>query len=251
VDEDGRFGEEVAAKYDEYRDPMFSPEVIDPAVDFLARLAGGGKALEFAIGTGRIALPLKKRGVDVHGIDLSRAMVAQLRAKPGGSDIPVTIGDFTTTRVDGTFRLVYLVYNTIQNVTSQTGQVEAFRNAAAHLEPGGVFVIEVGMPDLQRLPVGETIVPFDFGNYHVGFDEYDVANQGLISHHFTKRTDQWEYSSGPFRYVWPSELDLMAQMAGLAPRDRWSGWKGDPFTSDSRKIIAVWEKRTNEGEGPS
>jgi SAM-dependent methyltransferase len=251
MDEDGRFGEEVAATYDEYRDPMFSQEVIDPTVDFLARLAGDGKALEFAIGTGRIALPLKLRGVEVHGIDLSRAMVARLQAKPGGSDIPVTIGDYTTTRVDGSFRLVYLVYNTIQNVTSQAGQVEAFRNAAAHLEPGGVFVIEVGMPDLQRLPPGDRFVPFSFTDHHAGMDEYDIASQGLVSHHFTKRGDQWEYSSGPFRYVWPSELDLMARMAGLTPRERWSGWKGEPFTSDSRKIIAVWERPSNEGEGPS
>src|SRR6187399_858262 len=177
MDEDGRFGEEVAATYDEYRDPMFSVEVIDPAVDFLARQAGDGRALEFAIGTGRIALPLAARGVEVHGIDLSKAMVDRLRAKPGGSDIPVVVGDFTSVRVEGSFRLVYLVYNTIQNVTTQAGQVAAFRNAAAHLEPGGVFVIEVGMPDLQRLPAGEKIVPFDFSEYHVGFDEYDVANQ--------------------------------------------------------------------------
>jgi SAM-dependent methyltransferase len=241
MDEDGRFGEKVAATYDEYRDPMFSREVIDPAVDFLARLAGDGKTLEFAIGTGRIALPLKARGVEVHGIDLSRAMVARLQAKPGGSDIPVTIGDYTTTRVEGSFRLVYLVYNTIQNVTSQAGQVEAFRNAAAHLEPGGVFVIEVGMPDLQRLSPGDRFVPFSFSDTHAGVDEYDVANQGLVSHHFTKRGDNWDYSSGPFRYVWPAEMDLMAQMAGLTPRERWSGWEREPFTSDSRKVIALWE----------
>jgi len=245
MDEDGRFNEEVAATYDEYRDPMFSAEVIDPAVDFLVKQARGGKALEFAIGTGRIALPLAARGVEVHGIDLSKAMIAQMQAKPGGSDIPVVVGDFTTVRMDGagSFRLVYLVYNTIQNVTSQDGQVATFANAAAHLEPGGVFVIEVGMPDLQRLPVGSSVVPFDFSDYHYGVDEYDIANQGLISHHFTKRGDRWEYSSGPFRYVWPSELDLMAQMAGMALRERWSGWKGEPFTSESRKFISVWEKR--------
>ena len=247
MDEDGHFGEKVAATYDEYRDPMFSQEVIYPTVDFLARLAGDGKALEFAIGTGRIALPLKARGVEVHGIDLSRAMVAQMQAKDGGSDIPVTIGDYTATRVDGTFRLVYLVYNTIQNVTSQAGQVAAFRNAAAHLEPGGVFVIEVGMPDLQRLPPGDRFVPFSFTDHHVGMDEYDVANQGLVSHHFIKRGDKWDYSSGPFRYVWPSEMDLMADMAGMRLRERWSGWEGEPFTSDSRKIIAVWEKPDADG----
>ena len=243
MDEDGRFGEEVAATYDEYRDPMFSAEAIDPAVDFLARQAGDGRALEFAIGTGRIALPLAARGVEVHGIDLSKAMVARLRAKPGGSDIPVVVGDFTSVRVEGSFRLVYLVYNTIQNVTTQAGQVATFANAGAHLEPGAVFVIEVGMPDLQRLPVGERIVPFSFTDTHVGFDEYDVANQGLVSHHFTERDGQWHYSSGPFRYVWPSELDLMAQMAGMELTERWSGWRGEPFTSDSRKFISVWKKR--------
>jgi SAM-dependent methyltransferase len=243
MDEDGRFNEEVAQTYDEYRDPMFSAEVIDPAVDFLVRQARGGRALEFAIGTGRIALPLAGRGVEVSGIDMSKAMVARLRAKPGGSDLPVVVGDFSAVRVEGSFRLVYLVYNTIQNVTSQQGQVATFANAAAHLEPGGVFVIEVGMPDLQRLPVGEKVVPFDLGDYHVGVDEYDVANQGLISHHFTKRGDRWEYSSGPFRYVWPSELDLMAQMAGMELTERWSGWRGEPFTSDSRKFISVWKKR--------
>jgi SAM-dependent methyltransferase len=186
---------------------------------------------------------LAARGVAVHGIDISKAMIAQMRAKPGGSDIPVVVGDFSSVRVEGSFRLVYLVYNTIQNVTTQAGQVATFANAAAHLEPGGVFVIEVGMPDLQRLPAGEKVVPFDFSEYHYGVDEYDVANQGLISHHFTRRGDSWEYSSGPFRYVWPSEMDLMAQMAGLSPKERWSGWKGEPFTSDSRKIVAVWEKR--------
>ena len=170
-------------------------------------------------------------------------MVTRLQAKPGGSDMPVVIGDFTTARVEGSFRLVYLVYNTIQNVTTQAGQVAAFRNAAAHLEPGGVFVIEVGMPDLQRLPAGEKIVPFDFSEYHVGFDEYDIVNQGLISHHFTKRGEGWEYSSGPFRYVWPSELDLMAEMAGMVLAERWAGWRGEPFTSESRKFISVWEKR--------
>jgi len=243
MDEDGRFNEEVAATYDEYRDPMFSCELIDPAVDFLVQQARGGKALEFAIGTGRIALPLAARGVEVHGIDISRAMIRQMQAKPGGSDIPVVVGDFSSVRVPGSFRLVYLVYNTIQNVTTQAAQVATFANAAAHLEPGGVFVIEVGLPDLQRLPAGEKIVPFDFSDYHAGFDEYDVANQGLVSHHFTRRGDRWEYSSGPFRYVWPSEMDLMAEMAGMSLRERWSGWRGEPFTSDSRKIVAVWEKR--------
>jgi SAM-dependent methyltransferase len=240
------FGEEVAARYDESaeNDPMFAPEAIDPVVEFLAELAGDGRALELGIGTGRIALPLAERGVPVHGIDLSEAMVARLRAKPGAERIGVTIGDFARTKVDGTFALAYLVYNTIQNLTTQDAQVACFENVAAHLEPGGCFVIEVGVPDLQRLPFGETIRPFALSEKHLGFDTYDVANQGLISHHYTRTADgTFRYSWGPFRYVWPSELDLMARLAGMTLRERWSGWKREPFTSTSTKLVAVWEKR--------
>jgi SAM-dependent methyltransferase len=242
---ENHFGEEVAAHYDESaeHDPMFSPEGINPVVDFLVGLAGDGRALELGIGTGRIALPLAERGVPVHGIDLSGAMVARLRAKPGADRIDVTIGDFATTRVDGTFAVAYLVYNTIQNLTTQEAQIACFENVAAHLEPGGCFVIEVGLPDLQRLPFGETIRPFRLTESHLGFDKYDVANQGLISHHYTREADgRFVYSSGPFRYVWPSELDLMARIAGLTPRERWSGWKREPFTSVSEKLVGVWEK---------
>ena len=240
--DDGYFGEEIAARYDETEGSMFSADVIGPTVEFLAGLAGDGGALEFAIGTGRIALPLAARGVPVVGIDLSRAMIARLRVKPGGADIPVTIGDITSTQVEGRFRLVYLVFNTIENLTSQQAQVACFRNAADHLESGGCFVLEVGVPALRRLAVGETIVPFDLSENHAGFDEYDVANQGLISHHFQRVDGRWEYSAGPFRYVWPSELDLMAEMAGMTLRERWSGWKREPFTSESRKHVSVWEK---------
>jgi SAM-dependent methyltransferase len=239
------FGEEVAAEYDQTaeHDPMFAPEAINPVVEFLVELAGGGRALELGIGTGRIALPLAERGVPVYGIDLSEAMVARLRAKPGGKGIGVTIGDFATTKVDGTFTLAYLVYNTIQNLTTQDAQVACFQNVAAHLEPGGCFVIEVGLPDLQRLPFGETIRPFALSETHIGFDTYDVANQGLISHHYTRGADgTFKYSWGPFRYVWPSELDLMARIAGMTPRERWSGWKGELFTSESTKLVSVWEK---------
>src|SRR3954451_9339349 len=217
------FGEPVAETYDETSDAMFAPAVVDPAVDFLLAVADGGPALELGIGTGRIALPLAARGISVSGIDLSSAMVARLAAKPGGDAIPVTIGDFSATRVDGSFGLVYVVYNTIMNVTTQTGQVEVFRNAARHLRPGGRFVVEVGVPDLRRLPPGATFVPFDVSDRHLGFDEYDVANQGLISHHWTRRSDRWEASSGPFRYVWPAELDLMAELAGLRLAERWAG----------------------------
>jgi hypothetical protein len=240
--DDGYFREEVARTYDEDSDPMFAPEVVTPTVDLLAELAGPGPALEFGIGTGRIALPLATRGVRVAGIDLSGAMLDRLRAKPGGDAVAVTRGDFSTTRVAGAFQLVYLVFNTIQNVTSQAGQVDVFRNAAAHLEHTGLFLIEVGMPDLQRLPPGDRFVPFDVSPNHLGFDEYDLANQGLTSHHWQRHGDRWDASSGPFRYVWPSEMDLMARIAGLEPRDRWSGWHREPFTSDSRRFVGTWRK---------
>ena len=239
---DGWFDEGIAAAYDETADPMFDPAVVGPTVDFLADRAAGGRALEFGIGTGRIALPLAARGVEVHGIDLSRPMVERLRAKPGGDAIEVTIGDFSAARVGGSFRLVYLVFNTIMNLTTQAGQVACFRNATAHLEPGGSFVIEVGVPDLQRLPPGERYVVFDARETHWGIDEYDVANQGLVSHHFEVRGGAVTKSSGPFRYVWPAELDLMAELAGLALRERWAGWGREPFTSESRSHVSVWEK---------
>jgi SAM-dependent methyltransferase len=242
VHDDGHFDERVAASYDETSATMFDPAVVDPAVDLLAELADGGRALEFAIGTGRIGLPLSQRGVDVHGIDLSEAMVARLRAKPGGDAIPVTIGDIATTRVEGSFSLVYLVYNTISNLTSQASQVACFQNAAAHLVPGGRFVIEVSVPDLRGLPHGEVFRVFDVGaDGHWGIDEYDVATQGLISHHLWIEDDHVERFSAPFRYVWPSELDLMARIAGMTLRDRWDGWSRHPFTNDSRSHVSVWE----------
>jgi SAM-dependent methyltransferase len=238
------FGERVAERYDELSAEMFAPAAIDPVVDFLAGLAGRGRALELGIGTGRIALPLAQRGIPVHGIDLSEAMVARLRAKPGAEDIGVTIGDFATATVDGTFSLAYLVFNTIMNLTTQDEQVACFQNVAAHLEPGGCFVIEVGVPDLQRLPPGETFQPFDVSPTHLGFDEYDVARQGLVSHHYWIDDGNVEVFSPPFRYVWPAELDLMARLAGMTLRERWSGWKREPFTSESTKHVSVWSKGT-------
>ena len=240
--EDGYFDEPVAAQYDESYPEMFSPERVDPVVALLVELAGEGRALELAIGTGRIAVPLAQRGVQVHGIELSQAMAARLRQKPGAEEIGVTIGDFTSTKVDGTFAVAYLVFNTIQNVLTQAEQVAAFRNAADHLEPGGCFVIEVMVPDLQRLPPGETSRPFDLSADHVGLDEYDLARQGLRSHHFSLVDGTWRYLSMPFRYVWPSELDLMAELAGMRLRDRWADWNREPFTSESRKHVSVWEK---------
>src|SRR5919201_5864394 len=237
------FGDDVAARYDEGLGRWGEPEVVEQTVDFLAELAGDGPVLELGIGTGRIALPLAARGVRVHGIDLSEAMVAQLRAKPGGDEIPVTIGDFATTRVEERFSLAYLVFNTIMNLTTQDEQVACFENVGAHLEPGGCFVIEVGLPQLQRLPQGQKIHVFSYtGPTRFGFDEYDVVNQGLISHRYAEREGIFGPWSIPFRYVWPSELDLMARMAEMKLRERWSGWKREPFTSDSTKLVSVWEK---------
>ena len=235
------FGERVAARYDFSEADMFAPEVVEPIVDFLEALAGDGAALELGIGTGRIALPLSRRGVPVHGIDLSEAMVARLLVKPGAADIDVTVGDFATTAVEGRFRVAYLVFNTIMNLTTQAEQVACFRNVAAHLEPGGCFVIEVGVPQLQRLPPGETVRAFAVGETRLGFDEFDVARQGLVSHHYRVGDGALEVDAVPFRYVWPAELDLMAQLAGMTLRERWGGWQREPFTNDSRAHVSVWE----------
>jgi SAM-dependent methyltransferase len=240
---DNYFGEQVAETYDESAGDMFDPAVVDPTVTFLADLSGSGPALELGIGTGRIALPLAKRGIPVQGIDLSPEMVARLHAKSGGEDIRVTIGDFAKTKVDGRFSLAYLVFNTINNLTTQDEQVACFENVAAHLNPGGRFVIEVGVPKLQWLPPGQTYVPFDVSEDHLGFDEYDVVSQGLISHHYWRADGKFEGSSTPFRYVWPAELDLMARLAGMSLRERWSDWKRERFTSDSTKHVSVWEKK--------
>ena len=221
---------------------MSDAGAVDPVIDLLVELAGSGRALELGIGTGRIALPLAQRGVPVHGIELSKAMAARLHAKPGSEHIGVTIGDFATTTVDGTFSVAYLVRNTIMYLTTQEAQVACFRNVAAHLEPRGCFVIEVLVPGLRRLPPGQTIQDFSLSETKWGLDEYDVATQGLISHHLTfldGRITRW---SVPFRYVWPAELDLMAQLAGMSLRERWSGWKREPFTSHSREHVSVWQE---------
>jgi SAM-dependent methyltransferase len=236
------FGPRVAERFDERYGYQADPAVVEPVVDFLADLAGDGRALELGIGTGRIALPLSERGVQVHGIDLSEAMIAKLQAKPGADRIGVTIGDFATTKVDGAFSVAYLVVNTIMNLTTQDEQVACFRNVAAQLEPRGCFVIEVLVPRLQRLPPGERFQPFHVGTNHVGFDEYDVATQGLVSHHYWIENGEVEVLSPPFRYVWPSELDLMARLAGMTLRERWEDWQRRPFTSASDKHISVWEK---------
>jgi hypothetical protein len=244
------FDERIAKSYQAKWPELFEPAVVDPAVRFLAGLAGTGAALELGIGTGRLAVPLSRRGVRVHGIELSPDMVAELRATPGSDGIGVTVGDFTTVRGAGRFRLGYLVRNTIMNLTTQDGQVACFQNVAAQLEDGGCFVIEVVVPGLRRLPPGETIRPFTVTPAHLGFEEYEVATQVAFSHHYWVADGQLETLSAPFRYVWPSELDLMARLAGMTLRERWSDWSRSPFTSDSRAHISVWEKPA-EGRPPA
>lgn len=239
MQDDGHFGADVAARYDA------DPEANDPAlvaatVDCLRRLAAGGRALEFAVGTGRIALPLAAAGVPVSGIDLSAAMVAQLRAKPGGSDIPVILGDMTEARAGDGFALVYLVFNTINNLTTQAAQVACFENAAVHLAPGGAFVVEVGVPQLQRLPRGERLVPVRVGPERWTVDEYDVVSQEFWSHHAQFDGAHVRRETVPFRYVWPAELDLMARLAGLRLSHRWEDWAGNAFGPLSERHVSVW-----------
>jgi len=229
----GWFAEDAGARYDESTGSYFEQAAIEATVDFLEPLAAGG-ALELAIGTGRIAVPLAARGVRVAGIDYSPAMVEQLRTKTSG--IEVEIGDYATTRVDGAFSLVYLVFNGINNQTTQEAQVASFANAAAHLAAGGAFVVEVGLP-----PHGPWTV-FELSDTHVGVDEYDADTQRLVSHHFEPRDGHWERGAGEFRAVWPAELDLMARLAGLTLRERWADWDRSPFTAESTKHVSVWGK---------
>ncbi len=238
-----RFDEKIAAIYDATTTHMSRADVLDPAVDFLERLADGAAALELGIGTGRVALPLSARGVRVHGIDISEPMLEQLRRKPGAEQIGLTRGDFATARVDGVFRLAYLVFNTITNLTTQAEQVACFRNAAAHLAPGGRFVIEVFVPRLRLLPPGERVRAFDLSPTHLGFDEYtDFVGQILHSHHYWVENGQARTFSAPHRYVWPAELDLMAQLAGLRLCERWASWSRAQFTDESPSHVSVWEK---------
>ena len=239
---EGFFGERAASVYDERVGEMFDPGAVEPVVELLADLAEQGRALEFGIGTGRIALPLAGRGVPVVGIDNSEAMVARLRAKPGGDDIDVTIGDFATTRGDGEFSLVYLVFNTIFNLVTQDEQVACFQNAAAHLRSGGRFVIETGVPDLQSLPLGQTIIPFRADPEGISVDVYDVVTQRFSSQHYVFTEDGVQAFPVELRYAWPSELDLMARLADLTLQNRWAGWQREPFTSLSRAHVSVYEK---------
>jgi SAM-dependent methyltransferase len=243
------FDEPIATSYEARWPELFEPAMVDPAVRFLAELAGTGPALELGIGTGRIAIPLSRRGVRVHGIDLSPDMVRQLQAKPGAGGIGVTVGDLATTRVGATFTLAYLVRNTITNLTTQDEQVACFGNVAAQLRPGGCFVIEVYVPELRRLPPGETIHAFTVTPTHLGFEEYDVATQIACSHRYWVVDGRLETFSAPFRCVWPSELDLMARLAGMTLRQRWSDWTRAPFTSDSRSTCRSGRSRRSDRLG--
>ena len=236
--------DETATVYDEEAAQMFDPKVVEPAVSFLARLAENGAALEFAIGTGRIGIPLMRLGVHVTGIELSASMASRLRSKVSEADLPVAVGDMTTTTVPGEFNLIYLVWNSISNLRTQEEQVECFRNAARHLAPGGRFVVELFVPPLRRLPPGQVAVPFEVSETHTGFDTFDLVVQGCNSHHYTRRSDGTiRYGVGHFRYIWPAECDLMAQIAGMELESRVEDWDGKLFTSESEKHVSVWRKR--------
>jgi SAM-dependent methyltransferase len=239
---EGFFGERSAAFYDERSSDMSTPEVVGPVVELLAELAGDGGALEFGIGTGRIALPLAERGVRVAGIDSSEAMLTRLQAKPGARHVEHALGDFSTTRVDGEFSLVYLVFNTISNLTTQDGQVACFQNAAAHLRSGGRFVIENNVPALRSLPPGQTVIPFRADPDGFSFDVYDVVTQRFSSQHFYVVDGRVEAFPVEFRYAWPAELDLMARLTGMRLQDRWAGWKREPFTALSAGHVSVYVK---------
>ena len=241
ADSEGFFGEHAASVYDE-RDGMSAPEVVGPVVEMLAGFAGDGAALEFAIGTGRIALPLAERGVRVAGIDNSEAMLARLRAKPGAAAVETTLGDMASTRVGGEFSVVYLVFNTISNLVTQGAQVACFQNAAAHLRSGGRFVIENNVPALQRLPLGQTVIPFRADPEGFSSDVYDVVTQQFSSQHFYLVDGKVEAFPVEFRYAWPAELDLMARLAGMTLQDRWAGWQREPFTAVSPGHVSVYAK---------
>lgn len=237
---DGLFDDAVARTYDDDHVGRFAPDVLGPTVDVLAELADGGRALELAVGTGRVALPLAERGVDVAGIELSRAMVDQMAAKPGADRVPVVIGDMATARVDGPFSLVFLVYSTITNLLTQDAQAACFANAAAHLGPGGRFVVEVGVPALRRMPPGSNLVAHDASERHLGVDELDVVTQRMTCHHTYVRDGRAGVFRSEHRYAWPAELDLMARLAGMALEHRWSDWHRRPFLADSTSHISVW-----------
>ncbi|SFJ46160.1 Ubiquinone/menaquinone biosynthesis C-methylase UbiE [Amycolatopsis sacchari] len=233
--------EETARRYDTPGTGMFAPEVVEPAVDRLAELAGGGRVLEFAIGTGRVAVPLAARGVPVTGIELSPAMIARLRTKASAAEVPVITGDMATATAPGRYSLVYLVYNTISNLLTQEAQIACFRNAARHLEPGGRFVLELGVPELRTLPPSRDAMVWRNEPGRIGLDTYDVVQQHLVSHHFSFDEDgQAHLARSTHRYIWPAELDLMARLAGLVLESRHADWVGGEFTAESGSHVSVY-----------
>ncbi len=244
--QDGWFGESIAAGYDAPDDPANDPVVVSRSVNLLEELAAGGPVLEFAVGTGRLAAPLAQRGVEVHGIEMSRAMAWRIAYKPGGEKVQVTLGDMTTTRVPGEFALVFLAFNTLNNLTTQDAQVAAFTNAAEHLRAGGRFLVEVGVPALRRMPPGQdtvpvTVAPDGRGGGYVGFDQYDVVTQRFFSHH-VRVGEPTRFRSIPFRYVWPAEADLMARIGGMTLEHRWGDWQRAEFTAESTSHVSVWRR---------
>ncbi|MGH3680787.1 MAG: class I SAM-dependent methyltransferase [Natronosporangium sp.] len=243
------WSETDALQYDQASAFMFQPDVLVPAVDLLAELAAAGPALEFAIGTGRVAIPLAERGVRVAGIDLSPSMIEELHRKVDPTRIPASVGDMATTRVEGQFTLVFVVWNSIGNVRTQDEQARVFANAAAHLAPGGRFLVELGIPPIRRLPPGQSAAPFHVGRNHTGFDTYDLVTQQGTSHHYWRSDDDTvTYRTSNFRYLWPSECDLMARLAGMERESRWVDFRKNPFTGDSEAHVSVWRK---PGAGPS
>jgi SAM-dependent methyltransferase len=236
--------QEAAQAYDTPGTGMFAPDVLGPAVDRLAELAGGGRALEFAIGTGRVAIPLAQRGVPVTGIELSRPMIEQLRVKATETAIPVIAGDMATAEAPGAYTLVYLVFNAISNLLTQGEQVACFRNAARHLTPGGRFVIELWVPELRKLPPGQQAIVFNSEPGYIALDTYDVLHQHVVSHHFRFGDGkQARLFRSPHRYIWPSELDLMAQLAGFELEARHADWAGSEFTAESPSHVSVYRLR--------
>ncbi|UOB09267.1 class I SAM-dependent methyltransferase [Streptomyces sp. HP-A2021] len=244
MEQENLWDADAARRYDSPGTGMFAPEVLGPTVDRLAEIAGDGAALEFAVGTGRVAVPLAERGVPVAGIELSWPMVDRLRTKADEATIPVVIGDMTTSTAPGEYTLVYLVYNTISNLLTQAEQVECFRNAARHLTSGGRFVIELWVPELRKLPPGQAAVVWNSEAGYIGLDTYDVLNQHVVSHHFRfDETRRAQLSRSPHRYIWPAELDLMAQLAGFELESRHADWTGAEFTAESRSHVSVYRYR--------
>lgn len=235
--------QDAARRYDTPGVGMFAPEVLGPTVDRLRALAGDGRALEMAIGTGRVAVPLAEAGVAVAGIELCQPMIDQLRTKADEETIPVVAGDMTTTQVDGAFSLVFLVFNGISNVLTQDRQIAVFENAARHLVPGGRFVIELWVPDLRTLPPGRTGSVFSTKPGYLGADVFDPVAQYVESHHVTFDPEGGTAARvfrSPHRYIWPAELDLMARIAGFALESRDGGWSNEPFTGESRDHVSIY-----------